>query len=140
MLAGFSSSGPNFRVRPVSNTLCAQDTNCFFEDEATAGAFVAITTRTPLCGEATVAGMAPKLANGENGGGNDGSSTSSIVAAALAAASTCAVASSAELVALELFADRGGDIGFAGFVFFFGGAFFFDGVASRCEVCSGSSS
>ena len=54
------------------------------------------------------------------------------MAAAPATAAACAVASSAELVASELVADRGRDICFAGFAFFFGGTFFFffDSVAS----------
>src|SRR3954463_697194 len=105
MLAGFSSSGPNFRVRPVSSKSCAQDTDGFFEDEAAAGASAVIAAGAPLGGEAPAVGAAPKLTTGANGGGNDASGASSLGAAVHVAAVACAAAFSAELVASELLAD-----------------------------------
>src|SRR4051812_3283317 len=145
MLAGFSSSGPNFRLRPISNTSCAQDTEGLFEDEAAAGASVMTSAGALLEGEAAAAGVAPNPETGANGGGSEDRGTSSRRAATSGAAVVCVTSPLAELVVSELVAERGGDACFVGFVFLLGGAFtsfffFFDGVASRCEVCSGSSS
>src|SRR4051812_32753025 len=82
MLAGLSSSGPNFRLRPVSNTLCAQDTEVLFEDEAATGASVMTTAGAFLGGEAATAGVAPNPETGTNGGGSEAIGTSSRGAAA----------------------------------------------------------
>ena len=82
MLAGFSSSGPNFLLRPISNTPCAQDTEGFFEDEAAAGASVTTAAGASLGGEAAAAGVAPNPETGANGGGSAARGTSSRGAAA----------------------------------------------------------
>src|SRR4051812_10249837 len=82
MLAGLSSSGPNFRLSPVSNTPCAQDTEGLFEDEAVAGASVMIAARAFLGGKAAAAGVDPNPETGANGGGSKARGTSSRGAAA----------------------------------------------------------
>src|SRR3954467_13549740 len=146
MLAGFSSSGPSFRLRPISKTSCAQDTEGLFDDEAATGASETTLAGALLGGEAVAAGAAPNPETGANRGGREARGTSSRAAAASGAAVVCGASSLAKLVASELLAERGGDACFAGFVFLFGRAFasffffFFVGVASRREVCSGSSS
>src|SRR4051812_37987906 len=71
ILAGFSNSGPSFRLRPISNTLCAQDIDGFFEDEAAAGASVAISVGTPFGGEVLAAGATTRPVTGTKGGGSD---------------------------------------------------------------------
>src|SRR4051812_663379 len=120
MLAGFSSSGPNFRLRPISNTSCAQDIEGLFEDEAAAGASMMTSTGVFLGGKAAAAGVAPSPETGTNGGGSYARGTSSRGAVASGATVVRASSPLAELVASELVAERGGD---AGFVFLLGGAF-----------------
>src|SRR3954471_7230945 len=143
--AGFSSSGPSRRLSPISRTSRAQDTDGFFVVEAAAGASRTSSARASLRGEVAVAGASlrgeaaaagasPSPETGANGGGIEASGTSTV--AASSAAVTGGASSSAGLGATELLAECGGEAGFDGFVFFFGGGhaslsffFFFDRVA-----------
>src|SRR4051812_31130149 len=82
MLAGFSNSSPSFRMRPVSNTLCAQDTEGFFEDKAAAGGSAAIASGDPLDGEVPATGVVPSPVTVAKGGGSDANDTSPSTTAA----------------------------------------------------------
>src|SRR3954466_16155885 len=123
MPAGFSSSGPSRRLRPISKTSCAQDTDGFFVVEAATGASETSSARASLRGEDAATGAAPSPETGANGGGIESSGTSLRTAAVSSAATVGGASPLARLVASELLAERGGDAGLAGFVFFFGGAF-----------------
>src|SRR4051812_2950711 len=69
MPAGFSSSGPSRRLRPISRTSCAQDTDGFFIVEAVTGASATPSAGTLLGGEAAAAGATPDLETRAIGGG-----------------------------------------------------------------------
>src|SRR3954470_15526738 len=165
--AGFSSSGPSWRLSPSSRTPRAQDTDGFFVVEAAAGASGApsagassrigaaaagaslrgegATIGTSLRGEVAAAGAFPSPETGANGGGIEASGTSTVgVSSAVVAGGA---PSPAELGTSELLVECGGEASLDGFVYLFGGAlasfsffFFFEGVAWRREVVSGSSS
>src|SRR3954466_16015140 len=138
MLVGFSSSGPSRQLSPISRASRAQDTDGFFVVEAAAGASETFSAGASLGSEAAAAGAAPDLETGANGGGIEARGTSFRTVVVPGAIAICGASPPGRLVASELLGERGGDACFAGFVFFFGGAFAslfffffsFDGVAS----------
>src|SRR3954463_9098485 len=76
MPAGFSSSGPSRRLRPISRTSHAQDTDGFFVVKAAAGDSETFLAGASLGGEATATGAAPDLEIGSNSGGIEARGTS----------------------------------------------------------------
>src|SRR3954470_15685987 len=76
MPAGFSNSGPSRRLRPISRTSRAQDTDGFFVVEAATGASETFSAEASLGGEATATGAAPDPETGANGGGIEARGTS----------------------------------------------------------------
>src|SRR3954464_16002229 len=102
MPAGFSSSGPSRRLRPISKTSCAQDTDDFFVVEAAAGASETFSAGASLGGEATATGAAPDPETGKNGGGIEARGTSFRTAVVSGAIAICGASPPARLVASEL--------------------------------------
>src|SRR3954468_22571787 len=76
MPAGFSSSGPSRRLRPISKTSRAQDTDGFFVVEAATGDSETSSAGASLRGEVAATGAAPSPETGANGGGIKASGTS----------------------------------------------------------------
>src|SRR4051812_4268834 len=102
MPAGFSSSRPSLRLRPISRTSCAQDTDSFFVVEAATGASETFSAGASLGGKAAATGAAPDLETGANGGGIEARGTSLRTAVTSGAAIVCGASSLARLVASEL--------------------------------------
>src|SRR4051812_36170695 len=109
------------RLRPISKTSCAQDTDGFFVVEAATGASETSSAGAFLRGEVAATGAAPSPETGANGGGIEASGTSLRTAAVSSAATVGGASPLAGLVASELFAECGGGAGATGFVFFFRG-------------------
>src|SRR3954466_8102926 len=98
MPAGFSSSGPSRRLRPISRTSRAQDTDGFFVDEVAAGASETFSAGASLGGEATRAGAAPDPEAGANGGGIEARGTSFRTAVISGAVAICGASPLARLL------------------------------------------
>src|SRR3954462_8723728 len=102
MPAGFSNSGPSSRLRPISRTSRAQDTDGFFVVEAAARACKTFSAGASLGGEATATGAAPDPEIGANGGGIEARGTSFRTAVIFGTVAICEPSPPAKLVASEL--------------------------------------
>src|SRR3954465_5335752 len=101
MPAGFSSSGPSLRLRPISGTSCAQDTDGFFVVEAATGASETFSAGASLGGEAAAAGATPDPETGANGRGIEARGTSFSMTVISGATIVCGASPLARLVASE---------------------------------------